>query len=99
MQAGASATAGAAGVSASTGRTDDAIAGAEASVASAARRLKSVLPNEGMFPNEGMAELRKAHEHVPSYDTRAADIEVKSQMLARRLRRFQGQDVSPKQPR
>src|SRR5690242_18644019 len=82
MQAGASATAGAAGVSADTGRADEIIAGAEASVVSAARRLKSDLPKEGMFPSEGMAELRKAHEQVPSHDTRAVDIEVKSQMLA-----------------
>src|SRR6266567_8236083 len=88
MQAGASATDGAAGVSASAGHADEIIAGAEASVVSAARRLKSDLPNEGMFPNEGMAELRKAHERVPSYDTRVADIEVKSQMLAWRMRRL-----------
>jgi hypothetical protein len=54
MQAGASATAAAAGVSANTGRADEAIAGAEASVVSAARRLKSD------FPNEGMAELPKS---------------------------------------
>jgi hypothetical protein len=60
MQAGASVTAGAAGVSANTGRTDDTIAGAEASAVSAARRLKSDLPNDGMFSNEGMAELPKS---------------------------------------
>src|SRR5580692_6894829 len=89
MQAGVSAIAGAAGVSADTGRADEIIAGAEASVVSAARRLNSDFPNDGVFPNEGMAEFRKAHEHVPSYDTRTVDIEVKSQMLARRMRRLQ----------
>ena len=50
------------------------------------------------FKEELMAELPEAHEHLPTHDTRAGHIEVRSQILARQMRRFEGQDASSAQP-
>src|SRR5258708_31355625 len=98
MHAGVSAAAGADGVCANAPGTDEMIGGAEASVVSAARRLRGDFSNQDDFSKEDMAELPEVHAPLPGHDTRTRHIEVKSQILVRHMRRFEGQDVASSQP-